>query len=190
MRTPDATPSAWQAQVDQALEAGQTPLLELGVNQRLVDGWAAQLALDAFNQTRTDIVTPTLLIGGSSALWPLMLLHPPLSITSVSTTSVPASPSLVLLYGGADQATYMASVTTVAGERLLASRLQTADLPASMHPGLVPLTNQTVPSPWSALGLPMITLPPPSQPPTSVDPWLVWSALSLVVLLVLLALFV
>ena len=183
---------AWQAQLEQGLEAGQTPLLELGVSQRLVDGWAAQRAFAAFQQTRVDLLTPTLLIGGSSALWPTMLLH----VTEVAGTGSP-SPALELLYGGADQATYMASITTLAAERLLAGRFQIDDLPASMHPGLLPLTNPSVPLPWSALPLQQVN-PLPVAPatlgdelgPTAVDPWLVWSALSLVVLLVLLALFV
>ena len=183
---------AWQAQLEQGLEAGQTPLLELGVSQRLLDGWAAQRAFDAFHQTRVDLLTPTLLIGGSSVLWPTMLLH----AADLPGLDRPV-PSLALLYGGADQATYMASVTTMAAERLLAGRFQIDDLPASMHPGLLPLTNQSVPLPWSALPLHMVN-PPAVAPtaltaelaPTAVDPWLVWSALSLVVLIVLLALFV
>lgn len=182
----------WQAQLEQGLEAGQTPLLELGVSQRLLDSWAAQRAFDAFHQTRTDLLTPTLLIGGSSALWPAILLQ----ATEVAEKGSP-SPALELLYGGADQATYMASITTLAAERLLAGRFQINDLPASMHPGLLPLTNQSVPLPWSALPLRLVN-PLPVAPaalgeelgPTAVDPWLVWSALSLVVLLVLLALFV
>lgn len=183
---------AWQAQLEQGLEAGQTPLLELGVSERLLDGWAAQRAFDTFHQTRVDLLTPTLLIGGSSALWPAMLLQ----AADLSGPDRPA-PALALLYGGADQATYMASVTTLAADRLLAGRFLIDDLPASMHPGLLPLTNPRAPLPWSALPLRLVN-PLPVVPaalgdelgPTAVDPWLVWSALALVVLLVLLALFV
>lgn len=183
------TGQAWQSQVEQALEAGQTPLLELGVNQRLLDGWAAQLALQGFTQTRTDILAPTLLIGGNSPLWPVLLLQP--------ESSAGGSPPLHLLYGGADQATYLASVTTLAAERWLACGLQADALPTSMSPGLAPLTNPSLPLSWAAMSLALLPVPHPAPPtleaepaPPAVDPWLVWSALVLVVLLVLLALFV
>lgn len=184
------TGQVWLRQVEQALEAGQTPLLELGLNQRLLDGWAAQLALHHFVQTRTDILTPSLLIGGNSPLWSVLLLQPEPSAGGAS------APPLHLLYGGADQATYLASVTTLAAERLLAAGLQVDALPASMAPGLAPLTNPSVPLPWAAMSLALLPVPHPAPPtleaePTPpVDPWLAWSTLGLVMLLVLLALFV
>jgi len=189
--TPQPAP-VWQTQVEQALEAGQTPLLELGVNQQLLAGWPAQITLHRFLQTRTDILTPTVLVGGNSALWPVLLLQ-----TVPPGEKTPVAPPLHLLYGGADQATYMASVTTVAADRLLACGLRLDATPASMTPGLAPLTNPSVPLPWSAITLALLPTPRPAAPSTEtapmtsvLDPWLAWSTLVLVVLLVLLALFV
>ncbi len=180
------SPQAWQEQLAHGVEAGQTPLLTVGLSQRLLDSWVAQTTLATFDQSRTDIVTPTVLIGGNSTLWPVMLLHPP----TAGTAPAAAAPPLALLYGGADQATYMASMTTVAADRLLAGTGRAHDLPASMHPALVPLTNPTVPLSWSALALSLCPPAPQAQPTTTVDPWLLWSTFSLVLLLVLLALFV
>lgn len=185
----------WQQATEQATEAGRPPLLELGMDRQLINNLPVLLTLAAWTLNRTDITQPLLLTGDVDALWPVPLLY---------TTALPmrphasgAAPSLQLVYGGADRATYLASLTTHATQRLHSGALYAVDLPVAMQPLLSTHTQPHANASWPALPLTLLHTatanrsiePNPTAAPALDDPWLAWAALVMIVTLVLLAMF-
>ena len=219
----------WQRTTEQALESGRHPLLALGMDRRLLYNMPLLLSLATWHHYRRDVAEPIMLTGGVDALWPVPLLYLATSSPGISDTQYTtpgdmpreevnaATPEAIrrfplqlsyaqlcyaqLCYGGADETTYLASLTTLAGERIQSGTLFAIDLPVAMQPILSAYTQPHAHAIWRMLPLTLlhesaVEATAPAVPaveaapaPTAVDPWLTWAALTLVVLLVVLALF-
>jgi hypothetical protein len=112
--------AAWQAEIESKLETGATAVLLSGASSSMTSNITTLLALQNSMVQRNDLATPLLVAGGNSALWLGLLLPPQLVEGSKS------APSLTVVYGGADEATYLAVVGLTAA---LAS-------PAAIEPGI------------------------------------------------------
>jgi hypothetical protein len=96
--------AAWQAEIESRLETGATAILLGGTPDTMTSSAATLLAMENSIVQRNDIATPLLVAGGNSAVW-LGLLLPPQPAGSDLTAPAPT-----LIYGGADEATYLAMV--------------------------------------------------------------------------------
>lgn len=96
--------AAWQVEIESKFETGATAVLLGGAPNGMVTGVTTLLGLQNSTRQRHDVATPVLVAGGNSATW-LGLLLPPLP-----ASSGPIAPPPTLVYGGADEATYLAVV--------------------------------------------------------------------------------
>ena len=182
--------AAWQGQMSESLEAGEALTLELGVSSRVLDNMPALQALDAFTK-HVDLLTPWLLVGGDGVAW----------AAAMSAASGPAGQSagITPLYGGADVATYMATVAILPGPSAHTRRHRATGLLGGLHASLLPETQPGVTPLWSSMPF---VLGAQSQPSATspayavvpVDPAkeqaLPWLALLVVIGLLVSALFV
>lgn len=136
---------AWQGQLDESLEAGETLWLEGGLSRRTVDHLPMLLALDHFARQRADLTTPALLIGGEGVVWTAALL------SQATAPGVSPAPALTLLYGGADQAGYMAALATLPGPSTHTRRQDAIGLPVGMQAQLLPSSLPGAVPGWSSL---------------------------------------
>jgi hypothetical protein len=186
----------WQQATEQAVEAGRSPLLELGMDRRLLNNLPRLHALTTWTMSRTDVSHPLLLTGDVDALWPVPLLYPTQPEQAGQKTRQSAAPAAQVVYGGADQATYLASLTTHVPERLQRGALYAVDLPVAMQPLVNPHTQPHVNATWQTIPLTLLataTQSTPSNPPAAPaldEPWLARAALVMIIALVLLAIFV
>ncbi len=193
-QTPDAIRSAWQADIDAHLEAGQTPMLHMGMAHQILDGAPGLLALQALAAARFDITAPVSLAGGSSPLWLAALMH------GRPADHPDGSPDVRVLYAGADAATYMASRTLHADGDGPLSRdaflRPPAGLPSAMVGPFAPTAEPGVDAPgetlpfytsaralreWMDKTLPATYYPTMSNPAN----WTAYAAIMLAVILVL-----
>src|SRR6476619_3449187 len=65
----------WRTEIDTSLEAGQTPLLDLGSSQQMLRGLPILMALRTFAARRVDVAAPNLLIGGNPVMWLVCLMQ-------------------------------------------------------------------------------------------------------------------
>lgn len=177
----------WQRQIEESLEGGEALWLELGVSNRLVDNVQALTALHALAARRADVTTPGLFVGGDGVVWTAICMNP---AVGAGTTS---APGMTLLYGGADRATYMATLATLPGPATHTRQSLLTGLPAGIRALLWPVSQPGVAPQWSALPFVMTT---PSRPisahdaSASSEAWLPWLALVVVMGLIITALFV
>lgn len=195
----------WQVEIENKFETGTTALLLGGSRNSLIASAPALLALQYSMRHRNDIATPLLVAGGNSAHW-LGLLLPPLP-----TGSAPTAPLPTVIYGGADEATYLAVVgltSALANQSLMQSR-STSGTPVSstpsemgvllaphLHPGaaadweMLPLLEVgEQPAPGYATGL----SPELAMTTAAADPagdWIAWGVMLLAFCLVLSALLI
>lgn len=179
--------AAWQTEIETKLEAGATPLLMTGTPSLALAGMAALSAYQQFMAQRTDITTPLLVTGGSSALWLGLLLAP----GEQRATPLPA-----VVCGGPDAATYLASVQTLSTGRLTAPPLVRSGAPAALAPFYAPRVTPAVPAAWETLPFvevgegPRPTLAPSSPDLDPANDWIAWGAMLLALCLVLSALLI
>jgi hypothetical protein len=163
--------AAWQAAIERDVEAGERPRLALGATGAAVA--PALLALQAAATTRTDVTAPWLVAGGPSAAWTAALLAP------LPQTGTPMAPEPVVVFGGTDAATLLASWG------LLAALDAAPGLAPRLHPGVAPA--------WEAWPLWEAGDPPPGalqDTPVTADPaadWTAWGVMVLALCLVLAA---
>ena len=177
----------WQRQVEESLEAGEALWLEGGLSQRAIDHIFTLTALDTLARQRSDVTAPGLFVGGDGILWAAALM-------SRATDSADRStPALTLFYGGADQATYMATLATLPAPSLHTRRYHATGVPAGMQSWLLPASQPGAAPFWSSLpfilNVQTSPNPLPAQPTTS-EAWLPWLTLLVVIGLVITALFV
>lgn len=96
--------AAWQAEIESKLETGSTATLLGGTPENVIASAATLLGLQRSADQRNDVATPLLVAGGNSAAWLAMLLAPQ------RTGSDLGAPPPTVIYGGADEATYLALV--------------------------------------------------------------------------------
>jgi hypothetical protein len=165
------------------------------MDRRLLNDIPVLMALTRWQHTRDDVTQPLLITGGVDALWPLPLLYA--GNTAAAQGEHRAASPIQLRYGGADEATYLASLTTCTPQRLQSGILYAVDLPPAMQPLINQQSQRHVNAGWHTFPLAIFQRAATgtrarSQPePTPVmDDWLVWTTLVVVVIMVLLALIV
>ena len=132
--------------VDERLEAGQTPLLDLGAPPQPLTGLPALTALSRFAANRMDITAPVVITGGDGSLWVATLFH------TLGEGSKLRPRSLRPLDAGADGATMSATIATqnepLAHPPLRATQDSLAGLQRQMAPARQPaaaLHNEALP---------------------------------------------
>ena len=191
MRPQQPTITAWQTATDRAIEAGQTPLLNLGCVDAAVDGLPGLAALAEAQPWPLATEPPLAVAGGGSQLWLAALLRP-------NGPGLPERPTVAVLFGGADAATQMASLNMMDAAQRSPLTREPQQIPTGYWRDLAPHSQPLSAAPWEAL--PMV-LADESQDPASqaatakspdeqpeVDGWVGWTALGLALLLVILAL--
>lgn len=205
----------WQRAMDTALEAGQVALLEWGAPRRQLYHLPILSAYQQWNASRGDVTQPVMLVGSLDTSWPVPLLLA--NADQAASEETAGTPPVQQIYGGADQATYLATMTTQAAQHLPAGAFYAVDLPVAMHPLLAPAIQPHAHTAWHTLPLTLLfaayrhatiadraiasatrsdpPLPVQSRQPSTVtpappDPWLTWSALSMVIAMIVLALVV
>jgi hypothetical protein len=191
----------WQAEIESKLETGATAVLLGGAPDTVTSSAATLLALQNSAIQRNDIATPLLVAGGNSAIW-LGLLLPP-----QTTGSGLSAPPPTLVYGGADEATYLAVVeltSALAAQQFAASSEPKVTMPTEMGVQFAPRLQPGAATAWEML--PFVEVgeqPTPAlamaisrtsvsatstMPSTSADPtgdWIAWGIMLLVLCLVL-----
>ena len=141
----------WQQATAEATEVGYSPLLVLGMDRRLLNDLPVLTALVNWQQARNDVTQPLLLTGGVDALWPVPLLYsanvPP------AQRGARAAPPLQLRYGGADEATLLATLTTCTPQRLQNGLLYAVDVPPAMQPLINQQSQRHVNAGWHTIAL-------------------------------------
>jgi hypothetical protein len=184
--TPYTLTTEWQTQVDVGLETGRPPLFDLGAATTLLESLSAVVLLQAFGDGRLKRhphdLTPTVLTGGHPALWLMALWHG-------RPAAAPHQPALYVMYSGGDMATHVASVATQSAN---AARLPTTTaetLPQGYAALLAPLAHAGV-TLWEAWPFAVRQPDRRGNDHTGEERWLTWSALGLVLALLVLALLV
>lgn len=180
---------AWQAQLAESLEAGEMLWLESGLSRQTVAHLPMLPALDQLAHQRNDVTTPGLFLGGDGVVWTAALM------SQATERTRGDSPALTLHYGGADQATYLASMATLPAPSTHTRRQRTTGLPVGMQAPLLPTSQPGAPPTWSTLPLLLAEQAnAASQEHTSADeaslPWLSWLTILVVISLLITALFV
>ncbi len=177
---------AWQGQLDESLEAGETLWLEGGLSRRAIDQLPMLLALDHFARQRADLTTPGLLLGGDGVMWTAALL------SGATERRTGLAPALTIRYGGADPASYMATLATLSGPSAHTRRHEATGLPVSMQALLLP-TSQPGIAP-ACFSLPFVltgqATTPSSDQTGDTETWLPWLTVLVVIGAIITALFV
>jgi len=179
-RHPMALPAAWQADLEAGLEAGQTPLLDLGISASPLGGLPALSALHQLAADRVDVTMPLIVVGGSDAGWPAALL--------LVTARPQRSSAAAIAYAGADWSSYLASLTVLTPHAPLGSG-RNAATPASMTPLFMPSGQADASLRAEVLPFALVEAIDSSGQLTALpDDWVTWGALGITVSLILLAL--
>lgn len=140
--------AAWQIEIESKLETGATAVLLGGASSNVTSSATTLLGLQNSSVQRYDVATPLLVAGGNSAAW-LGLLLPPLP-----TGNAPAAPPPAVLYGGADEATYLAVVgltTALASQMTPAPSIARSTTPQEMGMNLAPRLQPGAATAWEML---------------------------------------
>lgn len=161
----------WQAELEFALEAGDTPLLQVGGSQQTLAGLTSANALEILAEQRSDLVRPVILIGGASSIWLAALFQSSPANALVATGTV--------LYAGADGATRIASSASAANARSHLRR-SPGDAPTGFVELLVPGAFPGAPFGWDALAPSVLEVGVPPEMQSAHQPvathadWLAW----------------
>jgi|688.fasta_scaffold164294_2 hypothetical protein len=176
----------WQGQLDESLEAGETLWIEGGLSRRTVDHLPLLLALDQFARQRADVTTPGLFVGGDGIVWSAALL------SQVAAPNASPTTALTLLYGGADQASYLATLATLPGPSTHTRRQAATGLLVGMQAHFLPASQPGAAPAWSALPFALAerSSSQASEQSSGGETWLPWLTILVVIGLIITALFV
>ncbi len=178
----------WQNAIEAELEAGRTPVLDIGASNLILDDLGMLTALRILVARRVDVTAPVIIAGGNSALWLAGLMQRPPN----TALHRPLAPTIV--FAGADRASYLATLTLFMPDRSAESGPRSQSAPASMAPLFTPYTQARAALPWDSLPFAVTedalaaTRAPGSQRTAGLDLWVGWAAIGLTFLLILLAL--
>ena len=186
--------AAWQEEIESKLETGATAVLLGGTPSSLTTGAATLLALQDASIQRADVATPLMVAGGNSAVWLGLLLSPQ------PTGHSPSAPSPTLIYGGGDEATYLAIVGLTASAITTPGTVKPS-IPNELVGQIAPRLQPGAATAWEALPfvevgeqpIPPLALPSLSLTATRSDPtsdWIAWGIMLLAFCLVLSALLI
>lgn len=192
-QTPTQLYHKWQSEIEAGLEAGQTPVIDLGIGSLLLGSLPTLVALQYLAERRTDVTTPTLLTGAVNPLWPAVLLQ------ARARLDGRGAPLPTVVFGGSDIVTYMASLPTLKLEQPC-SPLRTAGVtPVNMTPLFVPDAQASSLAPWAVLPFALCetiehrqrinaTLTHADPRLRQADDWVTWSGIVMSAALILFAL--
>lgn len=143
-RFPKQAAMAWQATADRAVEAGQTPLLNLGASDTVVDGLPGLSVLADVRPWPLHGEPPLAVAGGNSPLWLAAFLR-------AGDWRDPDSSVLSAVFGGADAATQMASLNLLDGAQRFALTRAPVRIPTGFWPYMAPHSQPAATAPWDAL---------------------------------------
>jgi hypothetical protein len=185
---------SWQDEVEQSVEAGSSPILELGVSTMVIDDVISLAAMQRWGLMRTDISTPYVPNGGSDPLWIASLLRP-LRRSMEAQASEP-----VVIYAGVNGAEYLLTVAMLhsATKHRAGNTSEMSAIPVSYF---APQSQPGMSVSWDALPFFALNIVPDTSQfgPTELDnsiedsdsdpieDWLAWAGLLLALFLVLLA---
>ena len=173
----------WQTTIERGLEAGQTPLIDLGASLGELPQLNALVALLSFAGQRADLTSPVIIAGGNSVLWLAGLFYP---------AYLPHVPALTVLYGGADPTMQLASSTLYGSQLATSLDTQETATPTYLAPYITPQITSTT-FRWDTLPF-LLGGPPPSGNQSTgddlavqSDAWLTWAGVGLALALILFA---
>ncbi len=180
----------WHKHIEQKVEEGVTPILDLGASSLTTQSTASLLALQLLAARRVDAAHPVVTVGGPGATWLAALLQPaaPRQARGVVQPAV--------LFTGIAPVEHMASLALLGAalDARAADGAGAADLAA---PIFQPQSRPGAPTPWETLPFVQagidasaLLLVPPTDGASAAEPtadWLAWAALLLALLLVILA---
>jgi hypothetical protein len=185
--------AAWQAEIESKLETGANAVLLGGNPDNMFSSMATLLGLENSIIQRTDIATPFLVTGGNSPVWLGMLL------SAQPTGSNLNSPAPAVVYGGADEATYLAMAgltNALAAQQLPARAVPAQRTAAEIDVQFAPRLQPGAATAWEMLPLVEVGEQPTLAPvvgATPADPtgdWIAWGVMLLAFCLVLSALLI
>lgn len=152
----------WRESLDYSLEAGGTPLFDIGLSHNTLDGLLSLSAAQSFSAaSQPTLAYPLLTIGGNSPLW-LLTLDP----HWLGTTAKPVQPNEVTeqkkqtfttAFTAIDPATHIASLTVntdpAKNMSSRAPKVQATGLPTAFQSLTLPQLEPAVISTWQALPL-------------------------------------
>jgi hypothetical protein len=185
--------AAWQAEIESNLETGATAVLLGGTHNHMTTSAATLVGLQNSTIQRNDVAMPLLVAGGNGAAWLGLLLSPQ------PTGGGPSAPAPTLVYGGADETTYLAIVgltTAPAARQMGTSGPAQLNTPQELGIQFAPRLQPGATTAWEML--PFVEVgeqPTPSLAMRSVsaDPtgdWIAWGVMLLAFCLVLSALLI
>lgn len=187
-RTAADIAAAWQGEIEGTLETGATAVLLGGAPSALATPLVTILSQQRASIQRSDVATPLLITGGTSAAWVALLLAP-------QPRSGPIAPPPAVLYGGADAATYLALVgITVAS--VTAPDAVKSPIPPELVVQVAPRLQPGAATAWEKLPfvevgeLPNPPLALPAALPDPTGDWIAWGVMLLAFCLVLSALLI
>jgi hypothetical protein len=179
----------WQTNLEISSETGQPSVLDLGAFGSPLDNAPMMVAFHAFANERCDLVSSLAVCSGHSLMWLIALMH------FRKSSAVPLSPEMRVVYGGADLATHMASLSIYSAHWLPVDQDARGALPVAFAAFFDPAV-QAGPALWGALPFIEMTArasPEPLESPLGLaatdesHSWLAWLAVLASVGLVLLA---
>ncbi len=180
----------WQSEIDNSLEIGQAPLFDLGYSNQTLENLQKLWPLQHLNTTRTDLLTPTIVLGGNNGQWVTLSL---LAMGDDRRSDVSMLP---IVFAGADLATRIATLTTHgppprAFWPASASQRQTG-LPYQFAWLFAPKAQPDTIAPWETqpfqLLVTMQKLPPADDQLIDPHDWTAWTVFAFCIALILLAL--
>ncbi len=192
-QAPVAIYTEWQSEIEASIEAGRMPLLDLGSSNLSLDDLAMLAALRTFVDQRVDVTAPVMIAGGSSILWLAALMQ------QQPTTALRRPLAPILVFAGADRATYLATLTTLLPEQFAETGRLAQAAPANMAVLFTPYAQARTSLPWDLLPFAVTeealagSRSSDRQLAGSIDAsplelWVSWAAIGLALLLVLFAL--
>lgn len=192
----------WRGMLDFAAEAGDVPLLDLGMSAHSLDGLVGLAVLRTLSLSSQSSLTPVFVsIGGPSTLWLWILVSTDVGADSNATTVV---------FTGIDPALHMASLTTLTGRAgrsaTRSPKVSATGLPAAIRWLVLPQSEPSTIFSWQAWPLSLLLNSTPDPTISSAgrgtvvddqeqveefwkaDNWLTGSAFVLCILLLIVAL--
>ena len=167
-RSPQQIIQHWQDDVEQNMEAGTSPVLELGAGDLPTDDLSALLGVQRWSSLRTDVTTPFLPAGGLGPLWLASLMRP------VPRYIEASPPEAAVVYCGSNEAEYLMTVSLL--HAATEGHGSTVVTPASRRTAIpisyfAPHSQPGMSVSWDSLPFLALTTPQPPERSSAAPGW-------------------